>query len=532
MQIVVKLKDVIIDPAKPVDLTAMPAEQAIALIKKAYGLLAANMTFEIKDGMVVITVDEKRGQDEDVARDCLARGMKQAQSGRYNKAVELFARAIKIAPEHTEARRNLAMALMHSGRLTEAKDQLVDVIRLSPQDTWAYVLLGNIFANQENDHKTAERFFQKALETDPKDTYALTNYAALKIECKDTEGARTLFEQAIALEPTKPNPYYGLATLLNDEGKGKITEALAVLDRMYDSASFDDLLLADLRKECREFYLRVSAQVAETDVAFDKMWKAVLSYRDEIAKITGTPVELVEDNNLEDATAASTPAWRGTSGKHVVRYNSLGKAVVPHIVARELEAIRMEFEARQVGKACSLRYLNGNPDRAKVIEEHVRLLAQDGIGGADARAFVAKVTDTLMSRMLFTAMDCLIENRVYVRLPEIRASQTVGLYLHSRQKRNPLDQPKVSQALPPPVRQVHETGAAAWAIFTDKVNRNASSYASDYASIPGLPLSREFADGWLNALKTFKPGDEYELVRQFVQALRLEGWLEMKPTVV
>ena len=536
MEIVVKLKDVIIDPTKPVDLTSMPSEKAIALIRKAYGFLAANMTFEIFDEMVVIKIDQERRQDEEVARDCFARGMKQAQSGRYNKAVELFTRVIKILPEHTEARRNLAMALMNSGRLTEAKDHIVDVLRLSPEDTWAYVLLGNIYSNQENDPDSAERYYRKALEIDPKDVFALTNYAALKIERKDKVAAQALFEQAIASEPTKPNSYYGLATLLNNDGKGKIADALAILDRMYDSAVFDDVRTKDLRKECSEFYLRVNAQVADTDAAYDRMWKAVLSYRDEIARITGTPVDLIEDNDLEDTTATSTPSWRGNDGKHVLRYNSRGKAVVPHIVARELEAIRMEFEARQVNKAFSLRYLNdtGNSQRTKIIEDHVRNLIR-GMSSSetvDAGNFVAKATDTLMSRLLFTVLDVLIEQRIYVRLPDIRPSQTVGLYLHSRQKRNPLDQPKVFQALPSLVRQAHETSAAAWAIFIDRLNRNASSYASDYAGIPGLPLSREFADGWLNSIKDFKPGDEYELVRQFVQALRLDGWLEIKPVVV
>lgn len=57
MRLVVKLTDVIIDPAQPVDLTALPPEKAVALIRQAYGFLAAGMTFEIKDGNVVIEVD-------------------------------------------------------------------------------------------------------------------------------------------------------------------------------------------------------------------------------------------------------------------------------------------------------------------------------------------------------------------------------------------------------------------------------------------------------------------------------------------
>jgi len=525
MQIVVKLKDVIIDPAKPVDLTAMPAEKAIELLRKAYGFLAANMTFEIKDEMVVITVDYERRQDEAIAKDCFDRGMERAKAGRYNKAVDLFTRALKIVPEHTEARRNLAMALMNTQRFAEAKDQLIDVLRLSPDDTWAYVLLGNIFAKHESDLDTGERFYRKALDLDPKDTRALINYAALKTERKDPEGARTLFEQAIALDPKPPNPYYGLAMLLNDAGKP--LESLAILDRMFDAAEFDDVRMADLRKECREFYLRLSAQVADTE--HDRIWNAVLAYHDQIAKITAFPVDLIEDNSLEDTTATSVPAWRGTFGRHVVRYNSRGKAVVPHIVARELESIRMEYEARQGGRAYELRYVSDNPERTKVIEEHIRHLARNGTGEADATGFVAKVTDTLMARLLLSPVDLLLEHRLWTRLPEIRPSQTVGMYLHARQKRNPLDQSQVARALPTPVRQAHETAGAAWAIFIDRICGGRTSYAADYARVSGLPLSRELADGWLKAAVDFHAGDEYDLVRQFVQALRLDAWLEIKP---
>jgi len=394
MQIVVKLKDVIIDPAKPVDLTAMPAEKAVALLRKAYGFLAANMTFEIRDEMVVITVDYGRRQDEEIARDCFDRGMKQAKSGRYNKAVDLFTRVLKIVPEHTEARRNLAMALKNSNRLPEAKDHLVDVLRLSPDDSWAYVLLGNIYAWHENDLDTAERFYRRALESTPQDTYALTNYAALKTQRKDHARARALFEQVIALEPKQPNPYYGLATLWNDTDRPG--DALATLDRMFDAADFEDARVADLRKECREFYLRVSARVADTEHAC--LWKHTLAYRDEVAGITGFPVELIEDNCLEDTTAASVPAWKG-DGKHIVRCNSRGKAVIPHIVARELEAIRMAHEARQAGKACDLAYAGDSPERTKAINDHARRLVS---ADPQVHDFVAKATDTLMSRLLLT----------------------------------------------------------------------------------------------------------------------------------
>ena len=184
----------------------------------------------------------------------------------------------------------------------------------------------------------------------------------------------------------------------------------------------------------------------------------------------------------------------------------------------------MEHEARLAGKACNHLYVGANPERTKVIEEHVRRLG----GEAQTEAFVTKVTDTLMSRLLLSAIDVLLEHRLWTRLPEIRASQTVGLYLHARQKRNPLDQPEVSAALPEQVRRAHEISGAAWAMFIDRMCGGRTAYAESYARIPGLPMARELADGWLKAAADLHPGDEYDLIRQFVQALRLDSWLEIR----
>ena len=145
----------------------------------------------------------------------------------------------------------------------------------------------------------------------------------------------------------------------------------------------------------------------------------------------------------------------------------------------------MEHEARQVGKACDLAYAGDNPDRTKAIEEHVRRIAN---GDPKMRGFIAKATDTLMSRLLLSPIDVLVEWRVWNGLQKIRPNQTVSLYLHARQKRNPLDQAQVAHALPEMVKRTHETGAAAWAIFIDHMCGGRTAYAVDHAhpwSAPG-----------------------------------------------
>ena len=49
-----------------------------------------------------------------------------------------------------------------------AKDQLIDALRLAPDDAWSYVVLGNIFT-REQDWDSAIRFFTKALDLKPCD---------------------------------------------------------------------------------------------------------------------------------------------------------------------------------------------------------------------------------------------------------------------------------------------------------------------------------------------------------------------------
>ena len=518
MQIVVKLKDVIIDPAKPMDLTAMPAERAIELLRKAYGFLAANMTFEIRDEMVVIAVDYERRQDEEIAKDCFDRGMEQAKSGQYTNAADMFTRTLKIVPEHVEARRNLAIALKNADRLAEAKDHLVDVLRLSPEDSWAYVLLGNIYAWYEKDAVTAERYYRRALESASHDTGAASNYAALKIEREDCEGARVVAEQMITADPKDPTPYHELAAVLYNASRTE--DALAALERMFDATNLKRVRTADTRKRYREFLLRVSFQFASAE--HDRIWKHVLALRDEVAGITGFPVEIVEDISVKADTATTVPSWNA-AGARTIRYFSWGTVLPPYVVARELVGIRMAHEAERAGKLFDLAYVGDNPEGAKAIEEHVR---DNANGDAKMRDVVAQAMDTIVGGLLLVPIDALIERRLWDHLPEIRPSQLVGLdLLVAAKKREAYARVQTDRALPALVKRAYVAGAAAEAIFIDRMCGGRTAYAEDYVGSPAFPLARKLAESWHKAFMDFHPGDEYVLVRQFFQALGLGAWL-------
>ena len=90
------------------------------------------------------------------------------------------------------------------GDLSSAKDQLIDALRLAPDDAWSYVVLGNIFT-REQDWDSAIRFFTKALDLKPGDAYALNGLGAASAKSGDEASAMRHFEQRLRPILTSPS---------------------------------------------------------------------------------------------------------------------------------------------------------------------------------------------------------------------------------------------------------------------------------------------------------------------------------------
>lgn len=53
-QIIILLKHIILDPAKPLDLSTIPEQDAIALIRRSYGFLSPAIEVSIDNGIAAI----------------------------------------------------------------------------------------------------------------------------------------------------------------------------------------------------------------------------------------------------------------------------------------------------------------------------------------------------------------------------------------------------------------------------------------------------------------------------------------------
>ena len=259
--ITIQLKDIIIDPLSKVDLLSIPAEEAAKLIKESYGFLSAAIEVTVENNIAVISLKEPKAEQVNEALKTYKKALQEAKQGAYNKAIRHFQQVIEVMPEHTEARRNLAMAHLEAGNVQKAREYLLQCIKLEPENAWSYVLLGNIYTKHEHNLEVAEFYYEKGLSINQQDNFLLNNYAVLKMEQGKMQEAEELFEKARSSDPAYPNTYYGLALLHN--AKGELKLALKTLDALYSQPTAKDIRSGQIYQQAQNLYLEINKQLAE-----------------------------------------------------------------------------------------------------------------------------------------------------------------------------------------------------------------------------------------------------------------------------
>lgn len=520
---IVSLTDLVLYPEKPVDLLAMSEAEAIAEIKKSFGFLSSAIEVSIREGIAYITFPDAESKRVDDALKSIERAENHAKHGEYKRAIQLFQRALEVIPNHTRARRNLAMAYLESGDKEKAKGLLIQVLALDPKDEWAFVLIGNIYSKHEKNLDQAERFYRRAFELDPRDAILLTNYGALMIERGNREQAAEFFERAIEAHPTYPNSYYALALLNLQDGKPD--KSLALLDDMFIKAEPGDVRSSPLYAESRRMYLDVSRQIA--DQSYDRFMEFVQQKKSELeSREDGYPIEFVEDNSLK-VSAVSQIAWKHKRDKHLVRYRNKARAITPHLLAHELEHLSLEYSARDAGRNRFFSTTAKSREYAiKSIRDDILKLQHQGYPENQIQEVVLKLVGGLANQLFNTPLDMLIEHRLHQDGALIRPSQFVSLYAINGEGLESFTKSEIKRLTPPRIWKISVTLNCALALFYDSLYGGRTDYARPYRSENFFSTAQKLFGLWQDMMRDYKHGDEYSLVDEFARVLKLENWFE------
>jgi Tfp pilus assembly protein PilF len=444
--IIIPLKHIILDPAKPIDLSALSEQAAVDLIRESYGFLSPAIDVSISNGIATIALQEQRADKINDALKFYPKGVKEAQQGAYQKAIKHFSRVIEAIPQHVDARRNLAMAHLETGNVSEARELLRQCIKIDPTNVWSFVLLGNIATRHERAFDVAEFYYEAGLNINPKDNLLLNNFATLQLEQGHLDKAKELFDKALAIDPTYPNTYFGLA--LVNRLSGAPAAALKILEQLFVQPASTDIRSAPVYKNARELYLELSTELAQRDCRI--LMESILARKTTLEIATGHPIEIEEDNSLEYISAVSQMAWKHKRNAHRVRYRMRSEAMTPHLVAHELEHIVLEQEARQIGRNRFFATTAKSREYAiHAIADHVTKLQRQGYSEDRISDIMLKLISGLTGQLFNLPLDMLVERNIYNQYPDLRHSQFASLYQMHMEGLHTFINPEIKQLTPP-----------------------------------------------------------------------------------
>ena len=257
MKLSIPLKDIMLAPGKRFDPSAFSEKDVIERIKKIYGVISDVMNIAIKNGMVEI---EFRGATPGIfkaAMKSLKKGVEEAGKGRLSNALKLFQEVLAVIPENIEARRNMAKVYLEQNNPEKAKQHLHECLQIDPKDAWSCIMLGNIYARNENNLAVAAIYYEKCMEHHPEDAMVMTNYAGLMMEKQEFQKAEVLFKKALQIQDV-PNAYYGLALLYRMAGQ--LEAARQVLETFFTRTdNIKGLQGSPILQEANNLYREISS---------------------------------------------------------------------------------------------------------------------------------------------------------------------------------------------------------------------------------------------------------------------------------
>jgi hypothetical protein len=199
--------------------------------------------------------------------------------------------------------------------------------------------------------------------------------------------------------------------------------------------------------------------------------------------------------------------------------------MTPHLVAHEMEHIILEHEARQLDRnrfftttAKTREYAIGS------VADHIAKLQRQGYPEESISNTILKLTYGLSNQIFNCPLDMVVEQNIYNKYPDLRHSQFASLHQMHLEALQTLTNQEIKKLTPPIIFRASVTLNCAYAFFIDYLYRGLTDSAAAYRTFDNFSHGKKLFDIWKKRMENFTPGDEYEIVDEYANILKLRSW--------
>lgn len=449
----------------------------------------------------------------------LQKAQELCNSQEFEKAETLLRQFLKEEPRNSEAWRILAQVhWIHMQMPEEAYDELIEALRCNPKNMWALVLMGNLLSKEHDDKEHAKEYFDKVLEYYPDNALAINNVGGVLLQQEEYEKAIPYFERAISLDETSANYHYGLAFCYFKLGK---------LKEAFDSCHHGLLKSKDkpenpnAREQLTKLFLNVASEYAKS-INVINVWAGI---KDELENVDHIPIRFVEDTNLDLYAKMEYALTHGTK-EHVVRYNP-DKQFVDHMFIHEMMHLKMGQKATKANRG---KVVVGTKNtRSAFYRRYQKYMRKvlNYMSSSELDKLMQKLADSLNYQLMNCPLDLFVEHIIFSNYKQVRPLQLVSLFHTEVDNINTTQKAFKDGYFPPEIAKANKVMNMVTSLHFREMY--GIDLIGNYRPAKSeLDMAKDLYDEFKAYLRTYKDGDEYEMLEYFVETLRMDDLLELQ----
>lgn len=437
------------------------------------------------------------------------------EKGKYSEARQILKTLIDKNPTNSEYHRIMGQIRSEEGDQDEAIDYLIDALRWDPKNSWALVMMGNIFSKFKNDISIAMKYYDQALVAKPDDNIAINNIGANLMQQGKIEEAKKYFLEAIKINDHYPNTHYALGLIAEMESDLHSAFYSTILAIKYSTNK--DVLYQNSVSQA----LEISKKIISTSEG-KKIYK---EYRHKLEFEGGTEIDIIQDSEIPTA-AKFEFAENYNRPRHIVRFKPTYPAV-EHLIMHELAHLDFALEARK--EELNQLVISNNTYRTlfiKGLESIIKKFHKMGISEESISDYCNGLFDGLVRQIYNTPIDLFIENFLYNEFAVLRPYQFLSLFAMNQEGLQAVTDKKIVELSPPDILSKSKIYNLVNAIqFKELFGLD---FIKDFKPTPSeLKQAEKFYNEYLEYRDDKKPAEEYELVIHWAEDLKLNTFFEL-----
>lgn len=490
-------------------------QELIKCLRNHYQMGGYIPDISLEKDIIIIHVDESKFHQTNKE---LQKIIELSDSNKFEEAKQLIKPIIENGTYNSEIYRIYGQILSEEGNNEEALNQLIDALRFNPKNTHALLMLGNIYIRYFKDKPAGMDFYNRILDIEPDNYFALNNIGGTLAETGDLSDAKHFFDKVLQSNPNYPNAHLGLA-LLEEKGSNLLEAFHHSIEALKCANKKDDIYNISINKAtkyAREYAKRFNMEAELTP------------FIRQLTDLGGKEVKLMLDNSI------STPAKLEVAEVHYKPYHAVKykqeSITLPHLVIHELHHLQFIIVARKQNenKLFTIRSKHKAQFIADVQPYRLKL-KKGGISDENAHKFLDSLFSGITNQLYNAPIDLFIEDEINQHFKVFRPLQFLSLIQLLEVAQVGANSKQIIEFTPPNVYRGNVTmslthafqlqelyGVDMFESFNSKARSNLKLAQGLYAQFKDMQPDRD-------------PGEEYDLIDWWGEDLTLKPYYELLP---